>query len=423
MRVAKKKAGGRKVRVDFRQNRNVRARSADWTKRFREEDERAVDSRRGESLRPKDERSRKRTVIEGGDKSAGGKESGWCSGVVRIVHGLICYVDDAQGRTWECTVRRILRTLLIENRSPVAVGDRVRFSDQTRNGDQTRSEEVALVGVIERVEPRRSVLSRRDRRGRAHAIVANADQLLIVVSVAQPGLKPHLIDRYIVAAVKGRLQPVVCLNKVDLAKSATIESADLEELAALDELVAAGEELTVPRPNLVSVTAELRAIGYAVLQTSIVDGRGLDELRAALALHTTVLSGQSGVGKSSLLNALQPGLRLTIAEVSRENEKGRHTTTHAQLIRLDSGGYVVDTPGIRSFDLWSVAPNELEACFVEFAPFLQQCRYRDCLHKDEDECAVRAAALDGQISLRRYLSYRKMYEDALSAWRGERADG
>lgn len=410
-----KKRRGKKVRVDFRQNRSVRARSADWTKRFREEDERAVDSSRVESIRPKGELSRKRTIIQDDDRLAAGKEADWRGGVVRIVHGLICYVDDEQHRTWECTVRRILRTLLIETRSPVTVGDRVLFSDQSRAADGE------LVGVIERVEPRRSILSRRDRRGRAHAIVANADQLLIVVSVAQPSLKPHLIDRYIVAAVQGNLSPIICLNKVDLSDASAIRVDDLEELDEFDEIADEDEKLAFPRPTLASVTAELRNLGYKVLHTSVVDGRGIQELRALLAGHTTVLSGQSGVGKSSLLNAVQPGLQLVTGEVSHENEKGRHTTTHARLIRLESGGYVVDTPGVRSFELWAVPPNELEACFIEFAPYLQKCRYRDCLHVDEEGCAVREAAIGAEISLRRYLSYRKMYEDALAGWREDRA--
>jgi ribosome biogenesis GTPase len=160
-----------------------------------------------------------------------------------------------------------------------------------------------------------------------------------------------------------------------------------------------------------SVIGEFRALGYACVETSIVTGQGLDELRAALQGHISVLSGQSGVGKSSLINALQPGLELKIASVSAETEKGRHTTSLAELLPLDFGGYVVDTPGIRAFDLWSVNPGELEALFIDIAPYVPQCRFNNCLHRDEEGCAVTAAVDAGRISPRRYLSYVKMLEE------------
>jgi ribosome biogenesis GTPase len=322
------------------------------------------------------------------------------------VHGLVCFVDDGRGRVWACTVRRILRTLLIESRSPVTVGDRVWFSDQSRlAGGES-------VGVIERVEPRVSILSRRDARGRQHTIVANADQLLIVASVAEPKLKPHLIDRYLVAAHNGNLRPVVCFNKIDLAE----QGVDPEDVLAYTQMIAPDADDLMDEPERAAITvgsvmAELREIGYTCFTTSAETGAGLEELRGVLKDHVTVLSGQSGVGKSSLLNALQPGLNLSVAEVSEETEKGRHTTTHARLLRLDVDGYVVDTPGIRAFDLWEVNPAELEVFFPEFVEPLQHCRFKDCLHRDEEGCAVRAAVEGGAISLRRYLSYLKMFEE------------
>ncbi|MDX2198438.1 MAG: ribosome small subunit-dependent GTPase A [Phycisphaerae bacterium] len=394
-----KKRGGKKVRVDFRQNRNDRARSDDWTRRFHAEDNRLADATSKESVRAKGALSRKRTVIESDADGAAAEEASWIRGVVTIVHGLICYVEDAEAKVWSCTVRRILRTRSIDTRSPVTVGDEVWFA-ATADSDQERT------GVIERVAERRSLLSRRDRRARAHAIVANADQLLIVASVAQPGLKPHLIDRYIVAALAGNLAPLICFNKIDLRADDRIELEDLEELAVGDE------PQRMPRPTIESVIGELRGLGYRCLETSAARGDGIDELREAMRGRTTVLSGQSGVGKSSLLNAVQPGLALRTAEVSVDNEKGKHTTTHARLIRLDAGGYVVDTPGVRAFELWDVATGDLEAHFPEIASRVAHCRYGDCLHIDESDCAVRAAAESGEISERRYWSYRKMLADA-----------
>lgn len=388
--MARKRPHGRKVRVGFRQNRQARRRSDDWTRRYHAEDAGIDDSARSESVRAKGDLSRKRTIIVDEDNQPVIDESRWRPGIVRKVHGRICYVVDDAGQTWECTVRRVLRTLLIETRSPVAVGDQVRFSDLREFADGE------AVGVIERVESRRSTLSRRDARKREHLIVANADQLLAVVSVAQPRLRPHLVDRYIVAALKGDLTPILCFNKIDLLdQDAVIETEDEDSVAA----------------RVLDVVDEFRALGYRCVLTSATTGAGVDELRELLRDKTTVLSGQSGVGKSSLINGVQPGLNLTTGHVSAENEKGRHTTTLAEMLSLEGGGYVVDTPGIRAFDLWAIHPAELEALFVEFVPYVQRCRFKDCLHREEAGCAVRAAVDEGALSERRYLSYLKMFEE------------
>ena len=386
-----KKRPVRKIRVDFRQNRQTRRRTDDWTRRYRAGEEQLTDSHQSESVRAKGDLSRKRTIIVGADDLPMVDANQWHTGLVTKVHGLICTVNAADRGVWECTVRRVLRTLLIQSRAPVTVGDRVWFSDQSQAWDGQP------VGVIEQVAPRSTTLSRRDRRKREQAIVANADQLLAVVSVAQPRLRPHLVDRYLVAALKGHLQPVLCFNKMDL----------LEDDDTLDD----PDEPRHARLSVHDVIDEFRALGYTCVCTSTITGAGLDELRTHLTNRLTVLSGQSGVGKSSLLNALQPGLRLATGAVSDENEKGRHTTTLAELLPLDFGGFVVDTPGIRSFDLWSVDPGELEAYFIELIPYVQQCRFKNCVHRNEDGCAVIAAVENGEISERRYFSYLKMLEE------------
>lgn len=384
-----KKRSTRKVRVDFRQNRQVRRRSDQWTRQYHEDADRLADSRTTESVRAKGELSRKRTIIVDEADRPAVDEALWRRGVVIKVHGLICYVQ-AEDRTWECTVRRVLRTRLIKSRAPVTVGDRVWFSDQAEVSKNRP------VGVIERVAPRTSSLSRRDQRQREQTIVANADQMLAIVSVAQPRLRPHLADRFLVAAQKGGLKPILCFNKVDLLAPDTVTEDDDERQAGL---------------SVAEVIEEFRALGYACLCTSAVRGDGLAEVRAALAGRVTVLSGQSGVGKSSLLNAVQPGLRLPTRAVSEETEKGRHTTTLAEMLPLELGGFVVDTPGIRAFDLWNVTPGELEAFFVEFVPYVPRCRFRDCTHRDEEGCAVVAAVEAGAISARRYFSYLKMFAE------------
>ena len=277
----------RKVRVDFRQNRQARRRSDEWTRKYRAEEQEIEDTQRVESVRAKGDLSRRRTVIVGENELPAVDESEWVHGLVARVHGLICTVHDEAGHRWECTVRRVLRTLLIESRSPVIVGDRVWFSDQSEHHDGQP------VGVIERVAPRVSWLSRRDRRKREHAIVANADQFLAVLSVAQPRLRPHLADRYLVAAHHGELTPILCFNKMDLLAADLVTEED--------------DERQTGHPVL-EVIQEFRDLGYRCLCTSAVTGDGLDELRDTLRGHMTVLAGQSGVGKSTLLNALQPGL-------------------------------------------------------------------------------------------------------------------
>lgn len=421
-----------KKRVDFRQNRQQRRRSDDWTQRYRADQENLIDESSSESVRAKGDLSRKRTVIVGEDEAPAVDETLWRRGVVTAVHGLICRVADEAAREWECTVRRVLRTLMIEQRTSVTVGDRVWFSDQSKFHDDQPA------GVIERVEERHSVLSRRDRRRREHALVANTDQLLIVASIAQPALKPHLVDRYLVAAGKGGLRPIICFNKCDLqpegielstpensrpsddpppplreAIPIEFEEDSVAELTADDALdPSEGSELEPGASLSIEDTIEeFQSLGYVCILASAVSGLGLDRLRSELTGRMTVLSGQSGVGKSSLLNALQPGLNLLVREVSAETEKGRHTTSQARLLRLDFGGWVVDTPGIRQFDLWSVAPGELEAYFIEFTPYIRQCRFKDCHHWQEEGCAVVAAVEAGRISKRRYYSYLKLLSE------------
>ena len=253
--MAKKGRKGRKVRVSFRQNRQQQRRSDDWTKRYHDDNDALVDEQLSESVRAKGELSRKRTVIVDEDHALVVDEKLWRRGVITSSHGLVCRVDDEDGVVWDCTVRRVLTTLLIEQRSNVTVGDRVWFSDQSKLHDGEK------VGVIERVEPRKTVLSRRDRRKREHAIVANADQLLIVASVAQPGLKPHLIDRYLVAAARGDLRPVICFNKCDLAP----EAIDLER--AGQDADEPDDELSGP-PTFEELIGEFRRLEYTCITTS-----------------------------------------------------------------------------------------------------------------------------------------------------------
>ena len=356
----------RKIRIEFRKNRSVRRRGGDLTRSFGGEADHADDHVSAERISGKGDLTRKRTVrstaapdgrIDGlaVEPAVAG---GW-RGQVLNVHGLETFVANVDGTVVRCTLRRLLRSLATDQRHPVAAGDWVRVAG----------------GVIQAVEPRRNSLSR-DSRGRRHVIVANVDQLVIVGSAACPDLKPALIDRLIVSAESSGIRPIVCINKADLVDPA----------------------------SLVPCAGVYARMGYPVILCSTTTGLGVDRLAAELPGRVTAVVGQSGVGKSSLLNAIDPALALPVGEVSRENDKGRHTTTTARLLRHRLGGWFVDTPGVRQFALWRMVAAEAPAAFRDLRPLANLCRYPDCTHAHETECAVKDAVADGLLDVRRWES-------------------
>ena len=289
-------------------------------------------------------------------------------GRVLSVSGLANSVQTEDGTIYRCTTRRLLKTLSTDQRQPVVAGDRVLFRPPQGG--------TANEGIIQRVEPRRGCVSRVSG-GRQQVLVANVDQVLIVVSVAQPRLKRELIDRLLISAEKGRVRPVLCINKIDLVDPVSL----------------------VPLVGLYS------QMGYQVLLASATTGFGLQRVRRVLTGRQSVVIGQSGVGKSSLLNALNPSLDLAVATVSSENQKGRHTTTNARLVPLCFGGCVVDTPGIRQFQLWDVIAEEVAGYFRDLRAYVSRCKYPNCTHIHEGDCAIKNAVADGRLDQRRYESY------------------
>jgi ribosome biogenesis GTPase len=367
----------KKTRVELRKNRAKPPRAQGWTRDFARhgfENEATVG---GERVRAKGELSRKRTIIQ--DEGSGAADmptadaSVCLPGRVLRVHGLASIVETDDGREFRCAVRRVLKSLATEERNIVATGDRVWILPG--GGDE---------GVIERVEPRHGVLTRASRK-REHVLVANVDQVVIVMSLAEPAFKPHLVDRYLASAEQGRLVPIICLNKADLVDAAEFQPA-------------------------IGFYSQL---GIRTLLTSVKTGLGIEQLASLLPERETVFAGQSGVGKSSLLNAIQPGLGLQVREVSDVNQKGKHTTTTAQLLRLDAGGWVVDTPGIRQFALWDIIPEEVEGFFPEFRPYVTMCAFPDCTHIHEERCAVKRAVGLRQIQEQRYFSYLGLFTGKL----------
>jgi len=367
----------KKIRAAFRKNRGVRTRRTDWTRQFDQHGSEPEDLKQHERISGKGELSRKRTVR--GEEVDTGDEPGLdiqlevdpsvcLHGRVLSVHGLKSTVEDEQGEICQCVTRRLLKTLSTDQRHVVAAGDRVLFRPVASSEPRE--------GIIERVEPRRGSICRTSR-GRQQIIVTNIDQLMIISSAAEPRLKPNLIDRLLVTAEKGGVRPIVCINKIDLIEPAAVQP----------------------------LVGTYSRMGYEVLLLSAKTGFGVDRFRRALKGRESVVTGQSGVGKSSLLNAIDPELGLRVRAVSADTQKGRHTTTTAQLLRLSCGGYVVDTPGIRQFQLWDVIVEEVAGFYRDLRPYVSLCRFPDCTHIHEDDCAVKNAVADGRFDVRRYDSY------------------
>ena len=293
-------------------------------------------------------------------------------GRVVAAHGRRVLVEDDEGATQPCVVRgRRLRTVC---------GDRVRWMQQEKSGD----------GIVLAIEPRANALERPDSRGRTEVLAANVTQL-IAVCAPKPPPDAALVDRYLAAAELMPCKALVLYHKLDL-DSGREPPSWLQELADL---------------------------GYAVLRTSVRTEAGLDALRRTLEGHTSILVGQSGVGKSSLLNALVPGIETATAMLSAATGMGRHTTSAAVLHRLPTGGAIIDSPGVRDHAPAPIPAREVVRGFIEFAEPALECRFADCLHRDEPSCAVKAAVADGRITARRYDSYLgllRLMESFAPAW-------
>jgi len=297
------------------------------------------------------------------------------SRMCRVEHGkdvLLCSLRDASLDTQETGYTNV-----------IAIGDQVMIS-RTGNGQ----------GVVEAILPRRSVLSRpfSPDVGKVHEeleqiVVANVDRLLIVASWREPYIWPAMIDRYLIAAARNDIEAVICINKIDLIE-------DQNEFK--------------------SILDTYRSLEHRVILTSAVTGEGIDNLREVLSQSTSVLAGLSGVGKSTLLTAVQPDLDLKIGRVSEKGlftGQGRHTTTQSSLWKLENGGIVIDTPGVRTFGLAGIAPKDLSSWYPEISIHSGCCRFSNCSHIYEPKCAVKEAVENGEISDIRYKNYNQIFEE------------
>ncbi len=343
----------------------------EFTRKERKEARKIVTKRDRSKYKKTDSQQRERLEKETTAKKIAKKENGLRGRVLAItLDGISVQHED---KVYVCSIRGTLKQETTRAKNLVAVGDFVLFEESS----------------IFHVEQRHSVLSRQEhlRRRQMQLIAANIDQVLITISVGTPALKPHLVDRYIIATYKGNMEPIIVVNKIDLLQDGT------EESVLFDHFIETYETLGIP---VIALSAET--------------GEGIERLKEQMQDKASVFSGQSGVGKSSLINKMT-GLDLSVGEVIQRTRKGMHTTTSTHLIPLSFGGWCIDTPGIRSFGVWDLKKEDIESYFPEILECKAACKFANCTHSHEPGCALAEAVEKGEISNMRFESYLKLLEE------------
>lgn len=288
-------------------------------------------------------------------------------------------VIDDSGKEWTCRMRGKIRLQGLRTTNPIAVGDIVQIEPEPENEDQA---------VILSIDDRKNYIVRKsvNLSKEAHVVASNLDQAMLFITLKKPSTSTGFVDRFLVTAKAYQIPVVLVFNKVDI-----YDEDEIDELAAWIETY--------------------ESIGYPHVITSALEGKGIKKIEDLLTDRVTLLSGHSGVGKSTLINAIDPSLDLRTAEISDSHNKGVHTTTYAEMFRMKNGGYIIDTPGIKGFGLVDIPKEELNHYFPEMFELLPNCKFHNCLHINEPGCAVKKAVDEEEIPPSRYHSYMTMYED------------
>ena len=292
-------------------------------------------------------------------------------------------VEDEQGKLFDCKVKGNFRIKGIKSTNPVAVGDRVNFLIQNEAKTKKREKN----GWITSIEDRKNYIIRRSPNlsKQSHIIAANIDQAILLVTITAPVTTTLFIDRYLASAEAYSIPVLLVFNKTDLYDS----------------------EDTIVMKNLIAIYSK---IGYRCLSTSAVTGEGIESLKNELKEKISVINGHSGVGKSTLINLIQPGLNLKTSEISDYHKTGKHTTAYSAMYKLSFGGYIIDTPGIKGFGMLNMEAWEITHYFPELFRLSKNCLYNNCSHTHEPDCAVKEAVENREISASRYISYLDLLE-------------
>ena len=296
-------------------------------------------------------------------------------------------VRTEKGEIWNCRIKGKFKLKDYKLTNPVAVGDEVKFEAEKEEGH----------GIIGDILPRKNFVLRRSTRQKhfMHLIACNVDQAMVVVTIKRPNIKPGFIDRFLLTTESYNIPTYIIFNKADI-----YEEEDLELFEAL--------------------TIIYKNAGYQTMLVSSQSGQGLNELKAVLKDKTTLISGHSGVGKSSLVNAIQPQFDLRTGDISDITDKGMHTTTFAEMFELDFGGKIIDTPGIKELGFLNMEPMDVSHNFPEIFEKSSQCKYANCLHINEPKCAVKDAVENEEIHPLRYQSYLSIMEEVMDQNHWER---